>query len=789
MFKKVCLLSVWVMLLGSCTGLNDDASSNSQYANSQYTKSQYSADITRTEGGIPHIVADDWGSLGFGTAYAMAEDNVCFMAEHYQMMAAERSRYHGPKEGRLESDFFYQLLIDRALAREPLNNKLEQLFLGAANGFNHYLNAIGIDALPDASCRGAGWVKPVRAIDVKRISRIDIFLDYLKPQIVAAAPPEATVGAAKPVNSRMTALQIASRVEAYLEVPKQGGSNGIAVGSAASENGAGLLLANPHVAWHEKFFRFFPMHQTIPGELDIIGANMIGRPRVGFGATRNIAWTNTVSKAKRMSFYRLKLVPGKPDHYLFDGKEYAMKQEQVTVRMRNAQGELESRSHTFYSTHFDAMLVESDFFSWNEQHAFAVKTLDLGWRPELAAFAQYDAKTVRELKQVHDDFQFMTVNLIAVDRDGEALYAEPGPVPLLTEAQLATCTLLHGAALDGSRSECQWGSDASAVTSGIYGPGSMPHIYRSDYVTNSNDSYWLSNPNAPLNAGYTSMVGSSKTKRTLRTRSGLAMMQRLLQADSSGSEGKINLQELIDITLANENYAGQLIRDDLVAFCRETQTVEINGNSVDLNQACDVLAEWDLHSNNNSRGAHLFRETLAALHDYKFKRYLPESLDAKVAFDINRPIDTPSGIAASSRLAALAGLGKAVLRLQNAGVAIDAPLGDVQYVMRNNKKIPIHGGQEIEGVFNKIESDFVEQQGYPEVTRWSTSWLLAADFKQDWPQVKGLLAYSISLNPESPYYSDQTELYSNKQWLDIPFKPADIRAAAKRRYSVQSSQR
>ena len=105
---------------------------------------------------------------------------------------------------------------------------------------------------------------------------------------------------------------------------------------------------------------------------------MIGRPRVGFGATRNIAWTNTVSKAKRMSFYRLKLVPGKPDHYLFDGKEYAMKQEQVTVRMRNAQGELESRSHTFYSTHFDAMLVESDFFSWNEQHAFAVKTLDLG---------------------------------------------------------------------------------------------------------------------------------------------------------------------------------------------------------------------------------------------------------------------------------------------------------------------------------------------------------------------------------------------------------------------------
>ena len=200
-----------------------------------------------------------------------------------------------------------------------------------------------------------------------------------------------------------------------------------------------------------------------------------------------------------------------------------------------------------------------------------------------------------------------------------------------------------------------------------------------------------------------------------------------------------------------------------------------------------MLAEWDLHSNNDSQGSHLFREMLAALHNYKFTRYLPASVEPRVAFDITQPVTTPSGLAASAKTTVLSALATAILRLESNGIAIDAPLGEVQYVVRNDKKIPIHGGQEIEGVFNKIESDFVEQQGYPEVTRWSSSWILAADFSYDWPQIKGLLTYSISLNPDSPYYSDQTEMYANKKWLDVPFKPADIKARSVRHYSITAT--
>jgi acyl-homoserine-lactone acylase len=37
------------------------------------------------------------------------------------------------------------------------------------------------------------------------------------------------------------------------------------------------------------------------------------------------------------------------------------------------------------------------------------------------------------------------------------------------------------------------------------------------------------------------------------------------------------------------------------------------------------------------------------------------------------------------------------------------------------------------------------------------------------------MTHSQSANPESPFYSDQTRLYSDKQWVTVPFTPAEIR--------------
>lgn len=55
----------------------------------------YRAEITRTRHGIPHIEADDWGSLGYGEGYAAAETSICTLADTVLTARGERSRFLG----------------------------------------------------------------------------------------------------------------------------------------------------------------------------------------------------------------------------------------------------------------------------------------------------------------------------------------------------------------------------------------------------------------------------------------------------------------------------------------------------------------------------------------------------------------------------------------------------------------------------------------------------------------------------------------------------------------------
>ena len=77
----------------------------------------YEASVTRTTHGIPHISSDTWQGVGYGVAYAYAQDNICMLAEEFATVAGERSLHFGP-EGtsvlgfrevdNVTSDFFYR---------------------------------------------------------------------------------------------------------------------------------------------------------------------------------------------------------------------------------------------------------------------------------------------------------------------------------------------------------------------------------------------------------------------------------------------------------------------------------------------------------------------------------------------------------------------------------------------------------------------------------------------------------------------------------------------------------
>ena len=149
------------------------------------TSGRYTAEIRRTQGGMPHIKARDFGSLGFGYAYAYAQDQACRFADIMATVNAQRSRYFGPdasygdlggQTNNLRSDFFYQRIKDSGVVERLSRRRyphgpgkdVRATVRGFAAGWNAYLRRTGRDNLPDPRCRGAAWVKPIRPLQLYR---------------------------------------------------------------------------------------------------------------------------------------------------------------------------------------------------------------------------------------------------------------------------------------------------------------------------------------------------------------------------------------------------------------------------------------------------------------------------------------------------------------------------------------------------------------------------------------------------------------------------------------------
>jgi acyl-homoserine-lactone acylase len=104
----------------------------------------YDVQVQRTSYGIPHIRANDWGSLGYGYGYAFAQDNVCVLARDALGAQGRQARHFGAGAGNatLASDWVYAMVnssarVDAAWSR--LDDDLRELLTGYALGYNRYL--------------------------------------------------------------------------------------------------------------------------------------------------------------------------------------------------------------------------------------------------------------------------------------------------------------------------------------------------------------------------------------------------------------------------------------------------------------------------------------------------------------------------------------------------------------------------------------------------------------------------------------------------------------------------
>ncbi|HKK02470.1 MAG TPA: penicillin acylase family protein [Gammaproteobacteria bacterium] len=816
------------------------------------------ATIRRTTNGVAHISAENLESAAFGQGYAQAEDLVCYLADAFVKARSERAKYFGPGPGNIHiiNDFSYLAQRIRSGAEADfaaMTDESRAMVLGFTAGYNKYVRETDPAELPP-ECRNGPWVTEIEPADL--VAHYRIVAQYASGDLFAtgavfiAVPPgvdPTPVPVAAVEDSAihdifeqtpLLARQNAGAREDYVDTGLA--SNAWGIGSEMSENGRGALLANPHFPY-TGVRRFFESQMTVPDFLNYRGAGLHGTPIPLIGFNENMGWSHTVSTSRRFTLYELTLKEGDPLTYIKAGEEKPITAETFEIEVNVGGPEPIKVQRKLYFSEYGPMLA-ADAVTSGGLPAWG----GIGTKGVPAAYSYRDANadtnglldTWLRMGQARNLEEFQTVfkecrgtlwvNTTYADDQGNAFYIDSSSVPNLSPIALGVIEAKRAASpaynalfnagltlLDGDNIRDDWVE--GRCEQGLVPFDGKPKLVRSDFVQNSNDSYWSTNVAVPLE-GFSPLYGPERSPLNPRTRIGLTMLQNpadpgFAARPPAGQDGKFGAQDLINVIHNNRSWYAEEFVDALRARCAAVGDGQVNltgGGSRSVASACAVLATWDGVYEQDSVGAHVFRVFVV---DYrnKFGSHLT------VPFDPADPVSTPGmpapvdpGDLANDPM--LVSLADGLERLDQGGIAYDAPLGTIQVFQPSGgappggvavplgPSFPWHGGNgSLDGAFNAIgvvTSPVAEDTRLPRVAPatipqtaglsatpgegWlmarGTSWHFGLEFTDEGPVGYGLVSYSQSVDPDSPFFNDQNLRYSNKDFRQLYFDEADIAA-------------
>ena len=657
------------------------------------------------------------------------------LAEAFVKARSERAKYFGPGPDDINiiNDFSYkaQKILSGAEAEFPvLSPESKALIEGFAAGYNKYVAETPATDLPD-ECRNQPWIKAITPIDL--FAHYRIVGQYASGALfatgavfVAVPPGESPVprvvtASVDAVSDKLRQVAANARENAgqVRDFQSMGlASNAWGIGRDMTESGNGALLANPHFPYtgHR---RLYQVQMTVPGYLNAMGAGLLGTaiPLINFN--ENLGWSHTVTTSRRFTLYELTLKSGDNLTYIKDGQEIPITSEIFQIEVFDGSPAPTVLERTFYYSEYGPMLsanaiTEGGLPKWGDSGtAYTYRDANAGTTRLLDSWLQMSrAKNLEEFQDVFRNCgtTFWT-NSTYADDQGNAFYIDSSSVPNLSDAALAVIDFKRQASpaynqlfnagltlLDSDTSRDDW---VEGECNGLVPYEDKPKLLRTDWVQNSNDSYWSTNPNQFL-TGYSPLFGPEEAPLGPRTRLGITMLQNPLSSGPispsaplpAGQDGKFGALDLINVIYNNRAWYADQFLDELRNRCTSIGATPVNlpgGASRTVDQACGVLQTWDGLYNVDSVGAHVYRVFIANYRD-------SFSADLTVAFDPADPVATPStpstvnaGTADDPMLQALAA---GVNALDQVSIAYNAPLGTVQYYQPSGGALPgLAGGE------------------------------------------------------------------------------------------------
>lgn len=517
-------------------------------------------------------------------------------------------------------------------------------------------------------------------------------------------------------------------------------SNGWALAPAYTTSGNAMLLANPHVLWVDSFATLYEAHINLP-TANIYGATFVGFPSLLIAFNDHLGWTGTANILDGCDTYLLTPAGATPDAgYLLDGAVHTFDVVTQTLTIKGANGELTTEPFVIRRSVHGPVLEGN-----GQQIAVRMAMLEQAPVPGLAQqlWDMANAQNLDEFQHILARLQLPYITVIYADAEGQIMAVSNGIVPVRPRGDAAFW--LQPAP----------GDESDLIWTEVHDYAALPKVVNParGWVQNSNSAPWyMTQPFLDADQFPAYMASRFINSREQR---GLQMLT---------AHAQMSMADVIEAKYSTYSLVADQVLDDLVAAARASADARVQA-------AAPVLAAWDRTFEAESRGGLLFnlwyfnwlqqasRQWMADHPGQPISDeiYLSDFLFA-TPWDPQAPLTTPHGLADLEL--ATAALRTAVAQLQQQGVALDTPWGEVARLRHGGYDFPGYGNDGLLGLFQVIS--YMPAPDGRLQSYWGDTYVAVVEFS-DPVQAQVLMTYGNASDPTAPGVREQLALAAAKQ--------------------------
>ena len=500
------------------------------------------------------------------------------------------------------------------------------------------------------------------------------------------------------------------------------GSNVIAVSPSRSDDKFTRILINSHQPWSGPV-AWYEAHLNSNEGWNMVGGLFPGSPVVLVGHNENIGWSHTVNKPDLIDVYELTLNPKNSNQYYFDGRYENFEISESSIKVK-IWGPIKwtFKRKVFRSKHGPVIK--------NEHGSFAIR---YSGHDEFRYLEQWFRMNK---SQNFDDFEnalkLMAIpmfNTIYADKEGNIFYIYNALFPKRSDGYI-----WEGDPLKGDTSENLWKD---------YLPyKDLPKILnpKSGFLQNCNSSPFLAttgndNPDQSL---YNNNLGIERfqTNRALRAH------------EVYGEDLSIDRSEFYNYKYDTKYSEKSVLVTNLKRFLAEAKTKDKNAN-----QAINILSKWNYETDSLAVGVHYALDAIKPVYNPDDYYYDYELIMQRLKTSVNKTKDH---------------FGK-----------LDIKWGDIQRLKRGNKNLALSGGPDIlRAIYTKGDKGqrkAVAGDCYFQIVEWSPKGEVSSQSIHQYG--------SATLDSNSPYYNDQSQLFSTNKMKPVWMSLKDIKLNLLKSYS------